>query len=488
MLSLKSAYQRITLNRISLAFFLFSFVLCLVQGLIQSLLYSVDADSHALVKDITQMAGLPRQEIASLSGNSKEFKLQLCTGMPFGATAKTCVTMFDSRQSNTPISVPTGYRRSVGEDLSTRQLSSSEQEAMAPSFNSSGNINGLTMPMPNGTTVFLDMQCTRLFLYPQQQFREFVREDAVLVAVQFWLLGISFFAIIYESVPHLLSVLVARAIMTFWSGFSTWRSGEIENYIQRLITADSSPCNVNIFPGYFQTRTTYEIVNLVLNSVSLLLSVFFSFKLLKLYNRQTFKSIGPPKGILQIYRFFLAFLVCLQLSVFWLVAAMSLWIDELMNGAIAVVSSNTAIYLALFIISTLILLPWTIMGWFAVRREMKTLMAGFLFIGVFLIVSWALMFCSADFRLTFMTQAFFASLMTESFVVMIASCVLGVICLKNFDKGLAHYLYVENVLSKDNFQPEVFSNDVEKVSFDSTGNQAEQFSIEDLKENGHRAL
>jgi hypothetical protein len=101
-----------------------------------------------------------------------------------------------------------------------------------------------------------------------------------------------------------------------------------------------------------------------------------------MYSTQTFKSIGPPKEILRIYRvsitqcvrfmkyiftiavqqFFLAFFVCLQLSVFWLVAAMALWIDELVYGTMALFSSNTAIYLALFIVTVCILLPWVTMA------------------------------------------------------------------------------------------------------------------------------
>jgi hypothetical protein len=70
---------------------------------------------------------------------------------------------------------------------------------------------------------------------------------------------------------------------------------------------------------------------------------------------------------------------------------------------------------------------------------MKKLMVGFLAIGFFLITSWAFMFYSYVFRWTFMKQVFFASFMAESLVVMAVSCMLGVICWRNFDKGLAHY-------------------------------------------------
>jgi len=81
----------------------------------------------------------------------------------------------------------------------------------------------------------------------------------------------------------------------------------------------------------------------------------------------------------------------------------------------------------------------TFQGWFAVRREMKKLLAAFLFLGVFYIASWGAMFYSLVFRWTFASWPFFASLAVAAFVMLIASCVLGVVCRKNFDKGLAHF-------------------------------------------------
>jgi hypothetical protein len=106
-------YQQITLNRISLAFFLFSVIDCFVQGIIHSLLYSMDMDTSALVTSIIQEANVSRREIAWLNGDSKEFKLQLCTDIPFGKTDNFCTSVFDSRQGNVSAPVPTGFRRWV---------------------------------------------------------------------------------------------------------------------------------------------------------------------------------------------------------------------------------------------------------------------------------------------------------------------------------------------------------------------------------------
>jgi len=193
------------------------------------------------------------------------------------------------------------------------------------------------------------------------------------------------------------------------------------------------------------------------------------------------KALALQRESSKCTEFFLAFFVCLQLSAFSLVTAMSLWINELMYGAIALISTSSTVYHGLFIASTTLLLPWTTMGWIAVRREKQKLMAGFLIMGFFFIVSWAVMFYSLVFRWTFTSWPFFASLTVVGFVDIVVSCTLGVICWRNFDKGLAHYLYAEEILEKDKFQPGVFTNDdgdVEKASFDS---DLDMFTVEGTK-------
>ena len=77
-------------------------------------------------------------------------------------------------------------------------------------------------------------------------------------------------------------------------------------------------------------------------------------------------------------------------------------------------------------------------GSFAVHREMKKSMAGFLFLGLFYIASWAAMFHSPAFHWTFFSWAFFASLTVVAFVILIVGGVLGLVCWRNLNEGLAY--------------------------------------------------
>lgn len=127
-------------------------------------------------------------------------------------------------------------------------------------------------------------------------------------------------------------------------------------------------------------------------------------------------------------------------------------------------------------------------------------MAAFLFIGVCFITLCGVMFDALVFRWTFLRFPFFAAVLVEAFVVMIASCIFGAICWKNFDKGLAHYrpsslfallspsspictVYAEGVLGQENFEPGVFTHDIEKGTLDLRRDTPTFISLRDLKEN-----
>jgi len=476
MISLNTMYKRITLNKISLAFFLFSIVHCFTQAIIQSFLYSVDSEHSNLAKGIIQEANVPRREIPWLTGNPKEFKLQLCTDLPLGMTDNVCKIAFDSRQSSARAFVPRAFPPSLSDVQSIRRSSVTAE----PSDNSSGQVTGVNISVDNRTAVSLSAQCTPLFTYPRQMFTYFVREDAVLIASQFHLIRLSSIVIVNESRPHLLAVFLARALVTSWSIYSTWRSGLIADYVSQLMSSANSPCGVDLFSVYFRTKIAFETSILILNVVGLLVSIFFYFKIFRMYDAQTYKNIGPPPGIIQIHRVFLAFFVCIQLSIFYLVIEMALWISELMHGTAAIVSTSIGVYRGLSIATTSLLIPWLVVGWFAVRHEKKKLMVAFLFLGVFYIVSWAVMFYTPVFRWTFVSWPFLATLTVSAFVMMIASCVLGVFCWRNFDKGLARYLDVEDALIKANFQPDVFTNirnSMEKLPIDSMRINSTKFLV-----------
>jgi len=149
----------------------------------------------------------------------------------------------------------------------------------------------------------------------------------------------------------------------------------------------------------------------------------------------------------------------------------ALWLDQLYNGAIAVMATQSKVYQTVLMIVLVLLIPWLLMGWFAARKELKLPMAVFLVLSALYVIGWGVMFDSTTFRWTFYQWGFFGSISTLSAILAIIDLVVGIMCRLNFDKGLPNYLNAQEPLSEDTFiQARSAEGDAydEKVDFPST--------------------
>jgi len=251
--------------------------------------------------------------------------------------------------------------------------------------------------------------------------------------------------------------------------YTIWRTRDIQRRFELLLSLDSSPCGLQdadtLFPGYFTSRRALQIPDLTLNVVALLLAIYLSIKLIKVYGANTFNRVGAPKAIIRIYKYFLAVFVSFQLAALLLISAICLWLDQMINpdNAMSVNTYHKNIYLALSIFTLAILIPWITTGWYAVRREWKRLMLAFLVAAAVVFTSWVLMLKSWSFAWTFVEWPFFGASIVAASLALMSTVGFGIVSYLHFDKGLAHYLYVEEVLAKSGFEPELFEKDVEKT-------------------------
>ncbi|RDB19618.1 hypothetical protein Hypma_013245 [Hypsizygus marmoreus] len=468
----KSVYARITLNRVTTAFFVFSFVHCFAQGIIQSFLFSIDAEYGTILSSITTIAGVPAANITYLEGGSGHLHLRICNDIPHGQPNFPCSDIFRSEVDENNF-LNSDTRQAIALNHFKNGL------VISPIRDSSTSNKSAGVTLRSGSrTVQLSQQCVQTLVYPEQIMHNSKREDLTFVLLQFWLLAISVIAIMHDSVPHTLAVLITRGLLTVWSGYAIWRTTFIEGNLQELMFKSGTPCSINIFPSYFTTRISYEIPDLILNCTALLIAGYLSWTLLQDYNAQSFKCVGAPKHINRINKFFMAVLACLQLEAFVLTAAMGLWIDVLMNTAIARISAHTTIYQGLFILTIILLIPWITMGWYAIHRELKVWMGIFLGIALVILSAWSIMFYSIVYRWTFMQWPYLGCFTVASLVLIVASMILGIVCRMNFDKGLAQYLHAESVLASSNFAPEVFPHDEEKGRMDLDMKASQEISVQ----------
>jgi len=204
-----------------------------------------------------------------------------------------------------------------------------------------------------------------------------------------------------------------------------------------------------------------------------------SWRIVKVFGWATFRRIGADRKINRIYTVVLLMSIFLQLSLFFIVTSMALWIDQLCFGSIGIFSTHTAVYKALDIVIFFLLLPWLALGWFGVRKENKKMMYAFIGISVFLLVEWASEFLSDSWRLTFLTWDFFAIMSVVAAALTLAVTVLGVVCFLHFGEGLSNYLKPDEPLVGEDFQPVTVPHDVETASRSSTSSLGEKVAFPD---------
>ncbi|KAJ7824719.1 hypothetical protein B0H14DRAFT_3727570 [Mycena olivaceomarginata] len=234
--------------------------------------------------------------------------------------------------------------------------------SISTSRDSTNQSIGVTIKTNAGSSVFLSHQCAQILVYPQQVLQNSVREDMTFIFFQFWLLGVSVFAVSRGSIPHMITALASRFLIAAWSGYIViYRTKKQAGIFREIVSAPGTPCGVELFPTYFTTRHAYDIADAILSFTALFLASLLSWNILKVFKAH-------------------------------------LWADVLSRTAICLISEHTPIYNALVTATTVLVIPWITLGWYGVRREQKGLIISFLAVGFFFISGWAIMFYSIVYR------------------------------------------------------------------------------------------
>jgi hypothetical protein len=143
--------------------------------------------------------------------------------------------------------------------------------------------------------------------------------------------------------------------------------------------------------------------------------------------------------------------IVIQLAIFFVLASAGIWIDQLCNGVIARSAYHKAGYVASIIVVAVLLCPWLVIGWIAVRREHNIMMAIFLALCLGYLGGWGSMFQARVLRWTYLEWTFFNMMYTAAAVLVLAAFILGVWSRMNFGKGLPNYLNTQEALPGDDF-------------------------------------
>ncbi|KIY67023.1 hypothetical protein CYLTODRAFT_422908 [Cylindrobasidium torrendii FP15055 ss-10] len=440
-ISFRAMVDRITLNKVTTAFFLFGFFHCIAQGVIQSILLRHDAIHSTFLDRIVHTAGVPPANHTFLASNT----VKVCDSIPHELDK--CWDAYTLGSSVHSDNVINGLAVPPPREISM--------------FPTNVDSDPVGIRLRDGKEVALTKQCVATLLLPAEEMANNRREDVTFLLIQFWLFGMAVFAMVRDSVPHLIASICARVLLVAWSSYVIWRTKYTEMMYAQLLRAEGTPCSIEFFPEYFGTRTMLEIPDLVLNCTSLAIAIW---TVLRVYSRQSYQCVGAPSHILRMQKLNMAVQACLHLEVYVLLTAMGLWVDQLFGTYIKYSSKHTKLYVAVIILYSVLVLPWTVLGWYAIRQENRRALYTFLFVGFLFFFTASMMFYSEVFRWAFLSWPNLGCY-TVAYMVLTAACVvLAVCCLRNFGQGLKEYLHAVSNLASMNFSPEVFTHgDVEKA-------------------------
>jgi hypothetical protein len=76
-----------------------------------------------------------------------------------------------------------------------------------------------------------------------------------------------------------IAALIVRVVSTGWSAYSIWRTKDVQQRFNHLIT--DGPCHADLFPSYLVRRQHYELPDLVFSVIALLTCAIMTVKLVK---------------------------------------------------------------------------------------------------------------------------------------------------------------------------------------------------------------
>jgi hypothetical protein len=492
--SFSHMWSRISFSRLTLIYFLFSIVHCMIQVCFQIRAYTINVKAYGVLTDIVTEAKTFNNSLPILT----DTHLHLCSWVPssLDTDVSTCPIIWTDNSANPNFDSSAQTSNSADNQLGANYASPQQRttikptqtEAPTPSGTarqivtvlvipqSTGSINGTAFGTTSGAkkrsdegddlSTIVTEQCLWALNWPRSILHNTKREDIVFIAFQFWVLAMSIVAVLSESIPHVIASLITHVMATAWGAFQISHTSNFRDDFNRVITEGACKGAPRLLPGFWDARAEAEIPSLVFNGLALIVSGVLTWKLGRLFGWQTFKRVGASLTINRIYKLVLSLSITIQLSLFFMAVTVGLWIDQLMNSVIGDRVMFLTLYKATSFATIALLLPWVVCGWLGARKELRLPMFVFLMLSILYMAGWGVMFFSTTFRWTFITWRFFSIMSAASVMLTLASVVLGIVCRFNFGKGLARYLNAQQPLADDVRQS--YGGDIEKVAFPSS--------------------
>ncbi|KAJ7041225.1 hypothetical protein C8F04DRAFT_1080663 [Mycena alexandri] len=422
----KLIYARINLTRYTTLYFFLALFSCITLSALQSAAYFNNTDGSYAVAKFVDQANINTTTVGM--SFLQDGNVMLCHNIPGEAGAK-CSTLVKTIHSH----------------MHVRDLALTLDERESPDLE----------------------QCALSLMWLGDVLDDARREDLVILTYQIWLFTMSVMTLLNESLPHLFAGFAARLLATAWGGFRV--QGNINLYTTYLNVITTGKCNgFDPMGDWWSDSAPNEVAVLISNTINLVLMGALSYKLFQVYASQTFSRVGASPEVNRIYKLVLLLSVGLQLAGFFTLSQMAMWIAKISFGAIRQLAEHFPIYLGVLIVTSVLSIPWLVLGWISVRRESKALFILFAGISLILFLMATGMFISPLYRFVLREWSFYATMSVTAYILLVATSVLAIICRLQFGKGLAHFLQVSAALDDGDFTPVYFSKGAETPGDDAS--------------------
>ncbi|KAF8638359.1 hypothetical protein AX17_002261 [Amanita inopinata Kibby_2008] len=459
----KVIYTRITLTPVTLFYFLLAFTTCIILVSMQAVTFSDNSTAANILSGIVAKANVTQGLPVYVGG-----VLQYCDRIPGESRAKCMPLVSSATPSNGGDGDEASYltwrrdlRFQAAEVRYTDSLESSGVLDWVGDSRHKQYRRGASRRITSNPTQpddSINPNCAKAFRWLEETLNDARREDVVTLCFEFWLLSLATVTIVNESLPHLGASLLGHALGTGWAGYRIRSSYALmDRYYKDIVVAACN--NVDPLGDWWNVRNNHAIPIVVANAIALVFMLFLSCKLYKVYSTQTFGLVGASSKIERILKIVFLFSVSLQLTAFFTIASAAVWTDKVTNGTISFLAKHIKAYLAGFIVTLVLVIPWFVTGWVCVRRECQWRFMLFCTMSVFLLSVPTIMFWSTLYRFIFTSWPFFATITLTAYIFVVITSILAIWCRFNFGQGLAHFLQVSDVLENMDFPPVFFSKE-----------------------------
>ncbi|KAF9532614.1 hypothetical protein CPB83DRAFT_630475 [Crepidotus variabilis] len=402
LMNVRVLYERITLNRLTTCYTIAVLISCVVLISLQAVTFVDNSQAITRLTPIVRGPNVPTGIPIELG----DHKLFICPSL-YDQTAKSCRLIVDFATN---------------------------------------------VQTPPALSNVLPESCVISLMYLDDIVHNARREDVVTFVFQLWMLGVSLFAIIAQSIPHISAVFLGHVLGTIWSAYRLASTTSMRTFYQANMVPKACG-GVDVVGNWWNVRIGHDIATTVLNILVLQIISFLSFKLYNIYTSQTRARVAASPQVYSAYKFFLLFAAVLQLSVFYALASTGMWIDKVSHAPLKQLATHSTLYLAGFIVSLIFQVPWLLFGWTTIRYEGRILFLAFLGISGGLLILFTVIFFSHIYLYTFVSWPFFGAMTMTSYVLLVLTTVLAVICRLKFGQGLAEFLNAKEELEAADFTP-----------------------------------